>query len=152
MNQGNACPEGCFIAGRDIVSECNERGKTNEGYYFLARERGANPIIHGERRRTYLAEPGPLLPEKRRLGDATRIHAAERYAGAIVIPPMQFRHRHHVAYLRVLVGLRSEERLAVGHGHGFLGAELEALEVAEVGLGVDESTACVRRGGLEKRG
>ena len=136
------------ISSANVTSE----GKQTRGTTFSREREARRPIIHGERRRTYLAEPGPLLPEKRRLGDATRIHAAERYAGAIVIPPMQFRHRHHVAYLRVLVGLRSEERLAVGHGHGFLGAELEALEVAEIGLGVDESTACVRRGGLEKRG
>jgi hypothetical protein len=90
---------------------------------------------------TYLAEPRPLLPEQCGFRDATGVHAAERDASASVIPPMQFRDRHHVANLRILVGLRTEERLAVGHGDRLSRTFFEALKITKVRLGVNQSTA-----------
>ena len=55
---------------------------------------------------------------------------------------MQFTHSHHIANLTVFVGLGTEEGLAVGHGYGVFGSSFKALEFAEVGLGVDESSSC----------
>ena len=94
---------------------------------------------------TYLAEPRPLLPEQCGIGDATGVHAAERDTGALVVSPVQFRYRHHVANLGILVCLRAEEGLAIGHGDGPGRAILEALEIAKIRLGVYQSSACIVR-------
>lgn len=91
-------------------------------------------------RLTHLAEPGTLLPEQRSVGNAARVHAAKGDAGAVVVSSVQFRDGHHVANLGILVGLRAEKGLAIGHRNGLRGALFEALELSEVGLGVNETS------------
>mmetsp|Transcript_7369 Transcript_7369/g.15656 ORF Transcript_7369/g.15656 Transcript_7369/m.15656 type:complete len:457 (-) Transcript_7369:123-1493(-) len=99
----------------------------------------AGDVLHEEGEQ--LAEPLPLLPEQSGLSDAPGVHGREDDAGGLVIPAVQLADGHHVADLGVLVRLGPEEGLAVGHGDGIASALLESLELAEVGLGVDEAAS-----------
>jgi hypothetical protein len=60
-----------------------------------------------------------------------------------MVPPVQFRHGHHITNFAILIGLGTKEWLAIGHGNGIFGTRGKALEFAQVGLGVDESSSCL---------
>jgi hypothetical protein len=98
---------------------------------------------NSKKHQTHLTKPRPLLTEQGSLGNTPRIHTTKGDAGAIVISPMQFRHGHHIANLAIFVGLGAEEGFPVGHGDGIFGTGGKALEVAQVGLGVDESSSFI---------
>lgn len=91
---------------------------------------------------SHLTEPRSLLSKQGSLSNTPRIHTTKGNSSAVMIPPVQFRHGHHVTNLGVFVGLGTEEGLTVGHGNGVFGSGFKALEFAQIGLGVDESSSC----------
>ena len=103
-----------------------------------------NYLERNQHLKTYLAEPGPLLPKQGSLRNAAGVHGAEGNAGTIVISSMQFRYSHHVANFGILVCLGTEEGLTVCHGDGVFHTFFESFHISKVCLGVDKSATCDR--------
>mmetsp|Transcript_30305 Transcript_30305/g.98870 ORF Transcript_30305/g.98870 Transcript_30305/m.98870 type:complete len:572 (+) Transcript_30305:230-1945(+) len=97
---------------------------------LLLPDEAAGDILHEDGK--VLSEPGALLAEERRLGDAARVDGREGDAGLLCVLVVQQVGGHHQAELRVLVRLGAVKVVAVEHRDRVLGAELEAVELLQV--------------------
>ena len=70
-----------------LVGDCVDKRKVRE--YIRESGQIENNVISQSRSTTYLAEPGPLLPEQGSICDTSGVHTAEGNTRAIVISSVQ---------------------------------------------------------------
>mmetsp|Transcript_28388 Transcript_28388/g.33631 ORF Transcript_28388/g.33631 Transcript_28388/m.33631 type:complete len:263 (-) Transcript_28388:280-1068(-) len=91
--------------------------------------------------RKILSKPLPLLPKQRTLRNTSRINTTKTHTTQLMILRMQHIRHHHQTQFRVFVRLGTIESVSVRHGDGIVESGVEAVEIFEVGDGVDAAAA-----------
>ena len=119
LSIGYATCHWCHVMEHESFEDSEIASMMNQAFVNIKVDREERP------------EPAALFSEEPRLRDAARIQGGERNPRLVVEAAVHLLDRHHVAHLRIFVGLGAEEGLAVGHLRTRSG--LEAGQVAQIG-------------------